>query len=80
MAIRYFEQETERFEAIGSDGKQYVLVESTNFAEVAPVRPDAAPTLSPGKKVFRTWPGDQHVVLVSGRLVIVGTAIVLSRR
>lgn len=77
MGVRYIEKETARFEAQGSDGQTYLVVETTRLAEVTTIHPDAMPQTVPSGKSYRLFADGRHVNFEDGAMTIAGTSITI---
>lgn len=79
MALEHIRVETGRFQAKGSDGLTYTVVELTHYLRMTKFPGDPSPGMVEGLKVMDAWPGGDQVLEVDGTLAIAARGVVLER-
>ena len=79
MPIEHTQRETDLFEAKGSDGALYTVVEHRPYVLLTKFAGDREPVTVAGKREYVTWP-DGRLIKVSGeRMELADTKVLLRR-
>lgn len=79
MSERYWNEMTDRFVAVGSDGRDYTVVEYTKFAQVQLLHKDTPEPPEAVSRWLKLSPSGDHVNVEDGQMVVVRTKVKLTR-